>query len=57
MEGNPARLSKLVNSAINEGWIPQGGICVVSSSAYSLTGQDFYQALIREESDGQDDAR
>jgi len=50
---NPNNLAQIVNSAIEQGWTSQGGICVVSSMAPTFTGGNFYQALIKEESDNQ----
>ncbi|MDY8135391.1 hypothetical protein [Aquimarina sp. 2201CG5-10] len=38
---NPDRLAEEVQSRIEEGWIPQGGVCVANASNYILT-----QALI-----------
>lgn len=36
-------LSELVNSAIKEGWIPQGGICFVLGTVHNY----YIQAVIK----------
>ena len=50
---DPNNLSQMVNKAIEDGWIPQGGICVVSSIGPTFTGGNFYQALVKIENDKQ----
>ncbi len=40
-----ARLRVEVEKRINLGWVPQGGVSISHSS---LTGDDYYQAMIRE---------
>ena len=41
---SPEKLAEKVQIKINEGWVPQGGVCIANASNYILT-----QAMILNE--------
>lgn len=44
----PLELRKLVLELLDEGWEPQGGVCVVNSSAGGATWWYFQAMILRE---------
>ena len=46
----PESMEELVDRYMSEGWMPQGGICVMQASSFL----GFYQAIIRESKEKSD---
>jgi hypothetical protein len=38
----------LVNQAVEDGWVPHGGVCVVPVAGDGGTGLHFYQAVVKD---------